>query len=476
MLNNSIWERDISQRENLNKNIETEIAIIGGGMAGILIGAILKGCGKKAVILEAGRIASGQTANTTAKITAQHGYIYHNMIKKFGADKARLYLKANLDAVNWYAKYIEENKIDCEFSRTSAFIYSLYGTEKLEKEKAAYNTLGVACEMTDNTELPLPVAGALRLDNQAQFDPLRFIAHISANLEIYENTRVEKVVDNILFCKTGKVTAQHIVFACHYPFVNFPGMFFTREHQERSYVVALENAQRISGMYIGIDKNSLSFRGAHDLLLLGGGGHRTGENSLGGKYDMLLRTAKSLYPKSAAFARWSAQDCITADGIPYIGRFGGNDNTYIATGFAKWGMSTSAVAARLICDLICRKDNAAAAVFSPSRFSFTAAKGIAREVYHSSKGIIRQNFCIPKSRLENIPIGNGAVVIYEGKRVGVYRESAEEYHIVDTKCPHLGCRLEWNPDEKSWDCPCHGSRFDYSGRLITGPAQRGLNK
>ena len=473
MLNRSIWEGDFEGRAPLNKNIKTKVAIIGGGMAGLLTALHLKQAGISCVVLEARRIASGQTKNTTAKITAQHGYIYHNLIKNFGEEKARIYLKANSAAVNWYRDFITQNKIDCSFSVENAYIYSLYDTAELKKEQEAYKRLGVATSLTENTHLPFAVAGALCLEEQAQFDPLAFISHICRDLEIYENTRVERVEGDTLFCKTGRVAAEHIVFACHYPFVNFPGLFFTRLHQERSYVLALENAQKTDGMYLGIDDEPLSLRQAGEYLLLGGGGHRTGENSLGGRYDKLMFNAKTFYPNCILVAKWSAQDCITADGIPYIGRFGGK-NTYIATGFGKWGMTGSAVAARLITDLISGLENPAHKVFTPERFSLSALSGITKEIFHSTRGIIRQNFVIPEKTLESIPVGHGGVVKHQGKRVGVYRATAQEYHMVDTKCPHLGCRLEWNPDEKSWDCPCHGSRFDYMGRLMDNPAQENL--
>ncbi len=444
-------------------------------MAGLITAFFLKNAGVSCVVLEADRIASGQTKNTTAKITAQHGYIYHTLIKNHGEEKARLYLKANLDAVRWYRDFITENKIDCDFSPESACIFSLYDTADLEREKNAYNRLGISAQLKQSTNLPFGVAGALFMEEQAQFDPLKFLSHISRDLDIYEHTRVLRVEGHTLFCENCRVEAQQIVFACHYPFVNFPGLFFTRLHQERSYVVALENAQKIKGMYLGIDDEPLSFRQAGEYLLLGGGGHRTGENSLGGRYDRLTFHAKTFYPDCNIAGRWSAQDCITADGIPYIGRFG-NKNTYVATGFGKWGMTGSAVAARLITNLITGIQDPASRVFTPERLSLVAVSGIAREVFHSTRGILRQNFVVPKKTLESIPVGHGGVVRADGEKVGVYRESDEEYHVVDIKCPHLGCRLEWNPDEKSWDCPCHGSRFDALGQLINGPAQKSLKE
>lgn len=269
------------------------------------------------------------------------------------------------------------------------------------------------------------------------------------------------------------VNAKEIVFATHYPFINVPGYYFMRVHQERSYALALENAQALDGMYISMDTNGYSFRNYQDKLIFGGAGHRAGENSKGGKYKSLREAAKKLYPDCKELANWSAQDCITHDEVPYIGHYSANTpKWYVATGFKKWGMTSSMLAAMIISDLICGIENPNASIFSPQRHSFAVSSpAFFEDAAQSVKGLSRRLLSIPRETLNQLPIGHGGVVESQGHKVGVYKDEANEVHTVSVKCPHLGCQLEWNPDEKSWDCPCHGSRFDYEGHLINNPAQ-----
>lgn len=478
MFKDSVWafENEIPKRDKLNRNLTVDVAVIGGGMAGILTAQRLSSVGKNVVVLEARRIASGQTKNTTAKISAQHGLIYANMIASIGEKKAKIYADANMRAVEWYKKYIKENNINCSLEEKDAYIYTDTDISKLKTEYKAYKKIGLSASLVDKIPFLKRAKGGLVLHNQAQFNPLKFIKAVSANLKIYENTPVKKVEDHRVICEDFTVEAKHIVFACHYPFVNFPAFYFARIYQQRSYIIALENACQVDGMYIGAEKDDFSFRNYKDLLLLGGAQHRTGENSEGRRYETLLKKAEELFPKSKAVAMWSAQDCITADGISYIGRFSaGKPDWYVATGFLKWGMTTSAVAAELITDLILDRKNEAQEVFSPSRFSLKSAKGIANETVHSAKGLIKQIVYIPKDKINEIKVGQAGIVMLEGRRVGVYRENEKKYHCVSLKCPHLGCRLEWNPDERSWDCPCHGSRFNFKGELIDNPAQSNIH-
>ena len=234
-----------------------------------------------------------------------------------------------------------------------------------------------------------------------------------------------------------------------------------------------EMEKNVDSLLIIKNQNIITHYG--DLLLLGGGGHRTGENSAGGRYALLRKQAREWFPESREAAHWSAQDCMPADGVPYIGRFSaGRPDWYVATGFQKWGMTGSMAAATLLCDLICGKQSPYARVFDPGRFDTKAAAGIAKEGLHAVKGLGRRIFQIPALQAEDLPRGHGGVVKAGAGKLGVCRDDAGGLHAVDIRCPHLGCQLEWNPDEASWDCPCHGSRFDREGRLISGPAQRDL--
>lgn len=475
----SIWSRSCQMKERgpLRDNIETEVAVVGAGMAGILTASVLQREGCRVVVLDAGRIAGGQTQNTTAKITSQHGMIYQKLIQTMGEEKARQYADANEQAVAAYKKWVAEEGIDCDFEEKSAYLYGDC-TGQLQKEAEAAAALGLPASYVEEREVPLPfpVGGAVRFEHQAQFHPLKFIKALADSLTVYENTAVRTVEGHhVLHAGDGSVKAEKIVFACHFPFVNFPGLYFARMHQERSYVLALKNAAQVDGIFIGAEENSYSFRNAGELLLLGGGNHRTGENKEGGRYEGLWQKARIWYPQCREVARWSAQDCMTPDSVPYIGRYAaGEPDWYVATGFQKWGMTTSMVAAMLLRDLIGGKKSPYEEAFDPGRFNVETVPGVATEGGQAVKGLVKRIFQIPAEAGETIPAGHGGIVLLNGEKCGVYKDRDGNLYAVDIRCPHLGCQLEWNPDEHSWDCPCHGSRFDYLGRWISGPAQENL--
>ena len=474
----SLWRQsaEIPRREPLKKDLNVEAAVIGAGMAGVLIADLLQSRGVKTVVLEASRIGSGQTGNTTAKITSQHGMIYDALIQKFGAERARQYAEANQLAIRRYADMIRERRIDCDFREAPAYLYSESAAEPLRREAEAAAGLGIGARFAEDVELPFPVAGAVRFDGQALFHPLKFLRAVSGELEIYEDTPVLSVEGHAIRTGDATVRAKHIIFAAHYPFINVPGWYFLRMHQERSYVLALESDWLPEGMYYGVDAGGLSFRAAEGLLLLGGENHRTGENSRGGRYEALRERAHALLPDSRERAHWSAQDCITLDGVPYIGQFAASEpDWYVATGFGKWGMTSSMVAAMLIADAIEGRVPDWAEVFSPSRFQPSAsAKNLATDAIQSMKGLAREFLTLPQTVLNDLPNGHGGIVEVDGRKMGVYRDDAGKCFAVNPKCPHLGCQLEWNPNEKSWDCPCHGSRFSYDGKRIDNPAQENL--
>lgn len=459
----SLWIQNvrIPERKPVRGNIHVQNVVIGAGMAGLLTAYHLQKKGKQAIILEAAAIASGQTQNTTAKITSQHGWIYYHMAEKAGEARAHGYAAANQAAVDAYEKIIQEEGISCHFERLPSFLYSTdkENVRKLEKEAETASRAGIQAYYTDGSGvagLPFPVAGAVCFQNQAQFNPLEFVQQLSRKLTIYENTKVLSVKGHELAYETGngqkgRVTADHIVFAAHYPFINVPGCYFLRQHQKRSYVLALKGEgvpRRLPAMYYSMDKDGLSFRSAENMLLLGGGSHRTGgeacqcgaENPKG--YAYLRQMAGRYYPDSSEVMHWSAQDCMPHDQIPFIGRYSVfRPYWYVESGFGKWGMTSSMAAAGIISDLICGCPNPYERIFTPQRFLLRA-------------GI--KNLCID--------IGESVTGLTKGIFAGKER-----------RCPHMGCKLVWNEAEESWDCPCHGSRFSMEGALTDNPAQRGLD-
>lgn len=455
-----------------------DVIVIGAGMAGLLTAYYLQKQGLEVLVLEADTVASGQTGRTTAKITSQHGLKYSALIKTLGERKARLYAQANEAAIREFASLIQSEKIDCEFQRVSAYLYSRQDETSLKREAEAALLIGIDAFFTRKTELPYSVAGAVCFRNQAQFLPHKFVRAIVAKLNIIEHTKVTSIRGKRVIAGSQSFYAQKIVVATHYPIKNVPGFYFLRQHQERSYVLALSGCEKIKGMYYGIDKNGLSLRQAGELLLLGGGGGRTGENENGGAYDFLEQSARQYFPNSKEEARWSAQDCMPHDGIPFIGRYSMFlPHLYVITGFQKWGMTSSMIAAMLLRDELCGKENPYAKLFSPQRLHIRAALGnLVHDISMSIKGLAKGFFHRPDENVDFLLNGHGGIVKIEGQRYACYRDETGELHRFSARCPHMGCELTWNPDEKSWDCPCHGSRFDVDGRLLDNPAGTGLKR
>lgn len=477
----SVWNSEVNfrKREALNKDIECDIVVIGAGMAGLLTAYMLKKSWRDVIVIDAKSIASGVTKNTTAKITCQHDLIYDKLIKEFGEEGARQYAKANELAISKYKEIIDEKNINCDFEYKDAYVYSLNDTENLENEYNAAKKLGIDAELVEEVNLPFKVKGALKFKEQAQFNPLKFLYPISEELTIYENTTAKDITEEnfVVTSDDIKIKANKIVVAAHYPFLNTPGYYFMRMHQERSYVIALENAQNVNGMYKDSGQDGYSFRNYKNLLIFGGSSQRTGENEEGGAYEKLRKAAKKLYPNSIERYHWSAQDCMTLDNVPYIGRYSSKTpNIYVETGFKKWGMTSSMAAAIIISDMILENENDFSEIFSPRRFDMSASmKNAANDLIITAKNFIAQRIDIPEESVENIQRGHGSIIEYKGQKAGVYKDDDGNIFAVSTKCAHLGCELHWNDDELSWDCPCHGSRYDYKGNWIESPANKSIH-
>ena len=446
----SIWSRtvEIPERECLKEDIRVDAVVIGAGMSGLLTAFLLEESGLKTVVLEAGRIAGGQTKNTTAKITSQHGMIYKKLIEDFGEKRAALYGQAHEAAIGELERLVKENDINCHFSRLPGYLYSQKDRKALEEEAWAAEKLGLGASFTEETGLPFETVGAVRFENQAQFHPLEFIKAISGGLSIYEHTRVRKVRRNKVYTDKGRVTADHIIFACHYPIVNVPGFYFLRQHQEKSCVIAWDNVKPLPGIYYSIDKEGLSLRSSGNILLTGGGGFRTGEKAEGEIYTSIRKEAERFFPEGREITHWSAQDCMPNDGMAFIGKYSiFKPGWHVATGFQKWGMTSSMLAAMLIRDEIWGIENPYALLFSPQRFHPAVSAGpffqdAAKSMQEQAKGIL---------------------LLW--KKEGKHR-----------RCTHMGCALNWNEEEEIWECPCHGSCFDKEEKLLTEPSKKDLKE
>lgn len=473
----SIWNQSalLPRFPALDSHLEADTVIVGGGMAGILTARLLHQEGQRVIVVEANRIGNGQTAGTTAKLTAQHGTKYSRLLAEFNFETARHYAHAQLTAVDHLRQLIQQEGIHCDFEDCCTYLYSTANSASLRQEYDACRQLGMDVFLTDETELPFP-AQALGLHHQGRFHPLKLLAALAEPLTVFEHSRVLKAAQNRIDTEHGSVSAQTVIFACHAPFINAPGYYFARQHQERSYVLVLEGVPPMEGCYLGLD-DGLSFRSWGNFLLLGGSGHRTGENRQGGQYARLEQIAKQHWPHRRIRCRWSAQDCIPMDGIPYIGHYAeSHPNWLVATGFQKWGMSSSMAAAECLRNLaLGHPIQPSHAIFSPQRFQPAAsAKQLTNDTLHALKGLGRRILEPGRISAEDLPVGHGGIVDLDGEKLGVYRNERNELLAVSIKCPHLGCQLEWNPEEKSWDCPCHGSRFDPYGQLLDGPAQTDL--
>ncbi len=424
----SIWMEDghMPNFPPLRGDHQTDVLVIGGGMAGLLCAYQLRLAGVNCVVAEAKTLAGGITKDTTAKLTVQHGLIYRQLIDRFGGETARMYLEANLRALEEF-KWLCQG-IDCDFTPQDSYIYTTARREKLEKELSALEDLGYPAQLAEGLPLPFPTLGAVKVPNQAQFHPLKFMSAIAEELLVYESTPVRRLEKGMAITDRGQIRAKAIIVATHFPFLNTHGSYFLKLYQQRSYVLSLKGVTVPQGMYLDEAENGLSFRGWGDHLLLGGGGHRTGKP--GGGWQELETVSRIHYPQAVITHRWATQDCMSLDGIPYIGRYSARTpELYVATGFNKWGMTSAMAAAQILRELITTGDSPYARVFSPSR-----------HMLHPQ---------LMTNALEAV----GNLLSFSTKR-----------------CPHMGCALKWNAQEHSWDCPCHGSRFDQDGRLIDNPA------
>jgi len=424
----SVWQQDVTRPTfgQLEGNKSTDVLIIGGGMAGILCADRLCRAGVDCMLVEAKQICSGVSSNTTAKITLAHGLCYDALIRRFGIEKAGLYLAAQQLALAEYARIA--HTVDCDYRARDAVVYTLRDRKKIENELAALNRLGIPATLTEAAELPFSTTGALRVGAQAELHPLKLLYTLARDLPIYEHTKVQELVGHTAITPHGEIRFKQLIVATHFPIFNKHGLYFLKMYQHRSYVLALENAADVNGMYVDEADTGLSFRNHGKLLLLGGGGHRTGKS--GGYWQELKAFTQKHYPDARIVASWATQDCMTLDGIPYIGRYARHTpNVYVATGFQKWGMTSAMISAMILTDLICGKPNPYAVVFSPARRIWRPQ--LFANVLASTIGLLTPTA---------------------------------------PRCPHLGCALKYNAAEHSFDCPCHGSRFAEDGTLLDNPA------
>ena len=488
---------------NINKNEITDkkfdILIIGAGLTGLNTAYALKDSGNKIGIIEATKIGFGTTGYTTAKITVQHDLIYDYLIDSFSLDEARQYLKANQEGINLIKQIIRENNIDCDYKEQSAFVYTTKEseTDQLHSELRAYEKLHIDGFYTNEVPLPFEIKGALGVKNQGQFNPLKYLYSLAdilknnPNIEIYEEVRALNIERNqddnayeyVIKTECGNIYAEKIVVASHYPFDNDFGLYFLRLYQEKSYILtATTDIQPFEGMYINVTDPVYSlkyhFSETGNVLFVAGGNHKVGaKDNEEESYQEMEQFLKKNFKNYQLINKWSTQDCMTYDHIPYIGKYSNNiEDIYVATGFKKWGMSHSGAAAKIISNRILGIEDDYSEVFNPSRITpLQSAKEFVSSVGNIITGFAKRIKPIHEE-LFDVNEGEGKIVDYNGKKVGVYKDDKGDYFCINPVCRHLKCALSFNEAEKTWDCQCHGSRYDIKGNILEGPTVLPLEK
>lgn len=491
------WRENMNFPEfpSLNEDTQVDVAIVGGGITGITTAYLLANKGLKVAILEADKILNGTTGHTTAKITAQHDLIYDEFITNIGKSKARLYYEANAEALNFIQKTIDQLQIDCDFSRQDAYMYATTEeyAHKIKLEAKAYEKLGIDGELLDTIPLDLQVKNALVMKNQAQFHPLKYLAHLVQNITengglIFENTTAVNVETGkspaVLTRNNHQVTADYVLACSHFPFYEGLGLYSTRMYADRSYILAAKPKKEFpGGIFISADQPTRSLRSVtindEEMVLIVGESHKTGQGEETMKhYEALESFGQQVFGLEAIPYRWSAQDLVTLDKVPYIGEItSGQPNILVATGYRKWGMSNGTAAALLLSDMVMGKKNTFQSLYTPSRFyANPSLKNFLVQNANVAAHLIKGKLEIPTNDPEALSNGEGAIISIKGERKGAYKDENGQLHIVDTTCTHVGCEVGWNDGERTWDCPCHGSRFSFTGEVIEGPAEKPLKK
>lgn len=496
---NSYWidsfPNIIEHTTELTENISADVCIVGGGITGISTAYELAKSGLKVVVLEKNLLSQKASGNTTAKITSSHGLFYSYLTKSFSIDFARKYLHANQNAIDRIEKIISTENIDCDFERKDSYIFTSEQQDinKIEDEVSTVNLLGFPAEFVSTPPMPLKSVGAIKFSNQAQFHPRKYISGLCSYIlnhsgKIFENSKVVNIKrtqgNYIVSTSKASVSSKYLVLATRYPIVKIPGFYFLKMYQQASYLIGIETkSPNLDGMFLSASSPAISLRTIKDinkqLVLIGGSEHKVGiKNDFSNAYTELEKFAKQLYPDAKVLYRFGTQDCVSLDKIPYIGPLSTlMPQAYVATGFKKWGMTSSSVASEIIRDNILGHKNKYEDIFSSTRFSpLKNRHEFGNMLKETTFSLALNRLNLPKATAKDVSCGEGKIVRVGAKKVGVYKDMNGKTFCVKPYCTHLGCELSWNSLEKTWDCPCHGSRFSYTGEAIYDPAVKNLNK
>ena len=495
-LNRSLWLEDAEGvYPRLTNDLVVDVAVIGAGITGVSAAHLLKQAGKSVALLESNVIGYGATGYTTAKLTVGHSLIYADLIKSFGEETARLYARSNQEAITSVAELVAEHAIDCDFEQTANFVYaeSEGAAAEIRKELDAARAAGVAADLTSETDLPYEVAAAIRIDGQAQFHPWKYLSTLARLVDgdgshVFERTRATAVESGkrpIVQTPSGRVHADYVIVATQLPFLD-RGLFFAKAHPMKSYVVAaaIDEERAPRGMYISVDEPIRSVRSTPSndgrrLLIIGGEGHKPGdEPDTHRRYQRLEQFMGERFGVGEVQYRWSTHDYTPIDKLPYIGALRrGDRRILVATGFAKWGMTKGTLAAQMLTDAILGRENPYAELYDAKRFDpRRSAPAFTKENAQVAGFFVRDRLRrrAGRNEVEDLRPGEGAVARIGGRQYAVSRDDSGELRVVSARCTHLGCIVGWNPADRAWECPCHGSRFAADGTVVQGPATEDL--
>jgi glycine/D-amino acid oxidase-like deaminating enzyme len=444
----SLWfeGRDAPVRPPLDRDIAADVVVVGAGIVGLTTALLLEREGMDVAVLEMRHVAAGATGYNTAKVTSLHGLSYTQLASSIGRDKARLYGEANEAGIARVFELAEALGIDCDLARKPNYTYAedAADLDSVREEADVAGELGLPASFVEELDLPFPVAGAVRFDNQAEFHPVKYADGLAAALRgpLHEGTRVTGLSSGRVETAGGAhVSARHVVVATHLSFLD-RGLYFARCHPERSYVVAGRTASPPAGMYLSTESPTHSIRAHGDWLLVGGESHKTGQADAGERYERLGAWARERFGLEPEL-RWATQDQMPADGVPFVGRHDLlSQNLWVATGFKKWGLAMGTAAAELLAARIAGRDHPWTELFDPSRLR---------------------------------PRAGGVTFAKENANVAYHFFADRVAKRGNPRCTHMGCLLDWNGAEETWDCPCHGSRFTAAGEVIEGPAVKPLD-
>jgi len=438
--------------------IRADACVIGGGIVGVMTAALLKAAGRSVALVEAREVARGVSGHTTAKVTSSHGLIYSKIERSFGSDAARIYGDANEAGKELIAELTAEHHIDCDLERADNYVYTERDdkVEELRAEVEAAQTARLPASFVSEAPLPYPIRGAVRFENQVQFHPRRFLSQLADRIpgdgsDVFEASMATKVAATGTGYRVtttgGSVVADHVVLATHLPFMNH-GLYFAKAHPYRSYALAGYHEDAPSGMHISSGGATRTIRRIRDgermMLMVGGEGHKAGlKSDTNEPFEKLAEFARARFGMHEIAYRWATHDYVSVDHVPYVGRLTrSEDGIFLATGFGKWGLSNGAAAAMMLRDLIVGSDNPWLRLFDSKRVT---------------------------------PLESAADFVKENGNIA-FHFVADRLDRAAPRCTHLGCVLKRNTAENTWDCPCHGSRFDRTGKVIEGPATRDLKQ